>query len=299
MFNRLQQMRPPQFSGGGNKLVGPFAKILAGVGLIGAGFYSSLYTVDGGHRAVMFSRIGGVRSEVIQEGTHVRIPWFENPIIFDIRTKPKELRSPTGTKDLQMVDITLRVLFKPDPNRLPRILSALGENYAQRVLPSIVNETLKAVVAQYNAAALITQRDDVSRKIKRDLMERAKDFDLLIDDVSITHCTFGKEYMSAIEAKQVAQQDSERAKFVVKQALQDKRSTIIKAQGEAKSAELIGQAIQRNPGYVELRALDAARQIASTVSKSNNKVYLDSNSLLLNILETSKFQSRLHNNKSS
>ena len=53
----------------------------------------------------------------------------------------------------------------------------------------------------------------------------------------------------------MAQQEAERAKYLVKQALQDKRSTIIKAEGEARSAEMIGEAIKRNPGYIELRSV--------------------------------------------
>ena len=55
----------------------------------------------------------------------------------------------------------------------------------------------------------------VSRDIRTLLTARAKYFNLLLDDVSITNLTFSREYTGAVEAKQVAQQESERAKFIV------------------------------------------------------------------------------------
>lgn len=293
-----------QFGKMGGKLPAPsggsmgLAGVVTAAGLFGYSAYNSVFTVNGGERGVVFNRLpgalgGGVKKEIYQEGTHFCAPWFQRPYIFDTRIRPTTLRSPTGTKDLQMVDITLRVLYKPVKEALPQILSELGEDYDQRVLTSIANETLKSVVAQFNAIQLITQREQVSKLIMRNLTERAADFNIIIQDVSITHSTFGKEYRAAVEAKQVAQQSAERAKYLVKQAEQDKKSTIIQAQGEADSIQLIGTAMAKNPGYIQLRQLRAASAIAEVMSKSNNEMVLDSDSLLLNILNEGSSNERL------
>ena len=70
----------------------------------------------------------------------------------------------------------------------------------------------------------------VSREIRKILTQRATNFNIALDDVSITTLTFGKEFTAAIEAKQVAAQEAERAKFIVEKAEQDKRSAVIRAQ---------------------------------------------------------------------
>lgn len=101
--------------------------------------------------------------------------------------------------------------------------------------------------------------------------------------MSIISLTFGKEFTAAIEAKQIAAQEAERTKFVVEKAEQDKKSAVIRAQGKAKSAQLIGQAIANNPAFITLRKIEAAREIAHTISNARNKVYLNSNDLLLNL----------------
>merc|ERR1712137_1144403 len=182
---------------------------------------------DGGERVVMFDTLrGGILPDVKGEGTHFLIPVVQRPIVIDIRTKPREIPSVTGTKDLQMVNIKLRVLWRPVIEDLPTLYRELGTDFDERVLPSIGNEVLKSVVAQYNAEELLSKRGEVSDRIKQEMIKRARSFNLTLDDVAITHLTFGREFTKAIEAKQVACQEAERQQWVVKKAEQERQAVV-------------------------------------------------------------------------
>lgn len=184
-----------------------------------------------------------------------------------------------------MVNISLRVLSRPDEKELPAIYIQLGTEFDERVLPSIGNEVLKSVVAQYNAEELLSKRAEVSKQIGESLIARAKSFNLLLDDVSITHLTFGREYARAIEHKQVAQQEAETQAYVVMKAEQERQAAVIRAEGEAEAGLLISEAMSKaGNGFVEMRRLDAAREVATTLAKSKNVTYLPNGGKGSNVL---------------
>merc|ERR1712125_272595 len=204
------------------------------------------------------------------------------PKLYTIRVRPKLIQTTTGTKDLQTVTIHCRMLYKPDIEGLPVIHKTLGPDYDERVIPSVANEVMKATIAQYNAEQLLTLREQVSREIREAIVLRAKTFNILMDDVSITHLTYGKEFAKAIEEKQVAEQDAERQKFVVQKSEQERQATIIRSEGEAEAAKMISDALKEHgTGLIEVRRIDAAKEIADSLSKSPNVMYLPPNQQML------------------
>jgi prohibitin 1 len=107
------------------------------------------------------------------------------------------------------------------------------------------------------------------------LLKRASEFNILLEDVSITHLSFGQDFTAAVEQKVIAQQEAERAKFVVEKAEQEKMAGIIRAEGESTAASLLSTAYQKSgQAHLELRRIEAAKDIAATLGNSRNVTYL-------------------------
>lgn len=122
----------------------------------------------------------------------------------------------------------------------------------------------------------------VSKRLRAELHQRANDFSIMLDDVAITHLSFGAEFAKAIETKQVAYQEAERAKFLVQKAEQERKAAIVRAEGESEAARMISEATTAaGTGLIELRRIEASKEIASTLSKSKNVIYLPNNGNML------------------
>ncbi|EPY39456.1 prohibitin [Angomonas deanei] len=201
---------------------------------------------------------------------------------FNIRVRPRTLQTMTGTKDLQMVNIRLRVLFRPIADRLPQIYRTFGQDYDERILPSVSNEILKAVVAEYKAEELIQKRDVVSARIYQLMQEKVNQFGLMLEDLSLVDIQFGKDFMVAVEQKQVAQQEAERYRYIVMENEQKRQAAVIRAEGEAESARLISDAIQKSgQGLLKIRRIEAAVDISEKLSGMPNVTFVPGGSNML------------------
>ncbi|CAF1156187.1 unnamed protein product [Rotaria sordida] len=201
----------------------------------------------------------GVKLDVIEEGTHFMISWLHRPIIFDIH--------------LQTINIILRILYRPRAELLPKIFCKFGFKIC-------------CTKSQFDAIELITQRTLISQRISELLIERAAQFGLLLDDISTTHLSFRSEFTSAVELKQVAQQDVEKQRFLVEKTEQSRQANVIAVEDDARTADLIGKALdEADDDLIELRRIEAAEGIGNQLSKSRNSVYLPHvPQMLLNII---------------
>jgi len=235
-----------------------------------------LYDVDAGEAAVVFDKLqDGIQEEVYGEGMHFRIPFIQQPYIYNIRVQPRVFANRTQSMDLQTVDIETRILYRPMKDRLPQIYRQLGMNYDDRVLKSIAEEVIKSVVADYDAEQLITMREVVAERVTSAMRERAATFNIEFQDVSLIDIQFGRDFRESVEIKQVAAQEAEMQKFMVEEAEYVKEAKIIVAEGEAESAEMLNATIDAvGSGIIEKRKIEAAVEIAKIMSRSRNVAYL-------------------------
>ena len=106
------------------------------------------------------------------------------------------------------------------------IYRTIGEGYADTVLQPAIQESMKAITAQYTAEELITKRSAVGEEIGATLAEKVQEYGILIDKFNIINFDFSAEFNDAIEQKQVAEQNKLRAET-------EKEQKIIEAQADA------------------------------------------------------------------
>jgi prohibitin 1 len=87
--------------------------------------------------------------------------------------------------------------------------------------------------------------------------------------------TFGKEFTKAVEEKQIAQQEAERARFIVEKAEQERQANVIRAEGEAEAADTISKAVAKSgDGLIMIRRIETQKEIAQMMANNPNVTYL-------------------------
>jgi prohibitin 1 len=162
--------------------------LFLGVGLpatVAAGYYAweSIYRVKPGHRAVIFDRLTGVQSEVVGEGFHLKTPFIQLPIIFDVRCKEYRVESMAFLAGGEEVQVGVQVVYLPQIAELPTIFKNYGQDYAQRIVPTVVDEIVSTVSKQYTTASV---DQHVMEEQMKDLMsQRLGQFGFDLVDLSI------------------------------------------------------------------------------------------------------------------
>lgn len=230
---------------------GAYAWTARAIGLlmiIGGLLAAAVVIVPSGSRAVLL-RFGAAYGD-LAEGIHLITPGMDTTVLMETRTQKEESKATAASRDLQTVTTSLALNFHIDPSRIATIYRNVGTEYNSRIIDPAVQESLKTVTAKYTAEELIKSRAQVKSEVEQDITGRLKAYDIIVEPagLSITNFDFSPEFNHAIEAKQVAQQEAEKQKYVLQQAELQKQTDVTKAEGTAQAAKLNAESLKVQGG---------------------------------------------------
>lgn len=221
--------------------------------------FAPFTTVKAGNRAVV-TVFGDVRPGSLLPGFN-----FINPIAkvheINVQIQKADVKGDAASKDLQHVNTNLTINYHIDAGSVDRLYSEIGMSYEAKVLDGTAQDAFKAVTSQYTAEELISKREAVRQAIKSALANKVKQLSngtIDVDDVFITNFDFSKEFNSAIEAKQQADQLAQKATRDLQRIEVEAKQRIAQATAEAEAIRIQASAIQAQGGaaYVSLKATE-------------------------------------------
>lgn len=217
--------------------------IVALIAVIGL---NSFTIVQAGHTGVV-TTFGKVNEGVMQEGIHFKIPFIQKVVMIDNRIQKLEVQTEAFSKDLQSVDTTLAINYRVDTSKSYSIYKNIGANYEDVLVTPAVNEVLKAITATYTAEETVTNRALISDGLVEGLNDKLNSIGLYVTDVNIIDFDFSEAFITAIEEKQVAQQQLLKAetekKTAITNAEAEAEAAKVRAEGEASANDTIAKSL--------------------------------------------------------
>ncbi len=230
---------------------------------------SSFAVVPAGHTGVVVT-MGRVSDNVLQEGVHFKLPFVQEIVQIDNRIVKLEVSTEAFSKDLQTVTTVLAVNYRISKNMSYSIYKEVGADFEAVLVSPAVNEALKAVVARYTASDLVASRSDVSVQLDNNLNEKLNVRGIYIEDLNIIDWDFSPEYIAAVEAKQVAEQNliktrtEQEQQIVIAEAEAQKK--VIAAQADSDSAIIAANAEAERIRIEAKATAEGNRMIAESLS---------------------------------
>ena len=222
-------------------LVVIFSLLLVDIASPSYGFFAK---VGVGHVGVV-EHFGKVREQTLQPGFHIT-GYFEHVRCVDTRTQRHNYTMEAFSSDIQQVILQVAVNENVSPNSAYKLYTTVGMNYLENLLEPRLQENTKIVISKYTAESLISNRETLSSKILERMQSDMEQYGINVSTISIENIDFTDSYEAAIEAKQVATQEKQRAKTLQEQATMEAQQAAerdrIKAEAEANIKKINAEA---------------------------------------------------------
>lgn len=173
-------------------------------------------TVPTGNTGIV-TTFGRVENYTLDAGIHFMAPW-KKVITMDNRTQKTTLDLSCFSSDIQETTVTYTINYQINKENAMEIYRTIGTNYFDTIIQPKAYEALKGVFAKYNAENLIASRAVLSKEIEIILKEDLAQYNIEIVSTSIENIDFTDAFTTAVENKQVAEQNKLKAQTEQEQA---------------------------------------------------------------------------------
>ena len=206
---------------------------------------SSFVVIPAGHTGVALT-FGKVEDVVLQEGLHFKVPFVQKIVVVDNRIVKLDVNTEAFSKDLQTITTVVAVNYHVGKENSQTLYKNVGMGFEEVLITPAVNEVLKAVTAKYTAVELVSSRAEVSMLLDDGLNEKLNGYGIFINELNIINWDFSEEYINAVEAKQVAEQNLIKTRTEQEQALvianTEAQKRVIAAEAEANEIKVLAEA---------------------------------------------------------
>jgi len=253
-----------------NKRVVPIILIALAVIILATSLF---YEVPAGNIGVVL-RFSAV-DRVSYPGINIKLPLVERVVLMNVRTQKDEVQATAMSENLQVVTSLIAVNYHLDGTRAKEVYENVGADYANIIVAPAIQNTFKAVTAQFTAEELITKRDEVRLLAEEELTKQLEPYFIIVENFNIVNFDFSVEYQQAIEAKQVAQQQVETSKQKLAQAEIDAQTVIAQAKGQADAQKALNVTGALTPEYLQYLFLTKWNGILPQVMSSSSDMMID------------------------
>lgn len=215
---------------------------------------ASSYIIQPGTRGVKIT-LGKASDEFLPEGFGFRMPFITEIVPVSIQQHTVPLKADCFSSDLQQVTVEARVMYRVPEKSVVQIFRQYSGDPFDSLIAPRVQEALKEVTAALTADLIVKRRDE----IKKNALAAARlkiGAILTVEDIVIRNIELSKELEAAIEAKMVAEQEAERARFTQLQTQVEADTAVIRAEGEARAIRVRGEALKLNPAFLRLQIVE-------------------------------------------
>ena len=232
--------------------------------------FNSFVIINPGQAGVL-SILGKAQDGALLEGLHFRPPLVSAVDVYDVTVQKFEVPAESSTKDLQNLKASFAINFRLDPIQIVDIRRKQGtlQNIVAKIIAPQTQESFKIAAARRTVEEAITKRSELKEDFDIALSSRLDKYGIIVLDTSVVDLTFSPEFARAVEEKQIAEQRSQRAVYVAKEAEQQAQADVNRAKGKAEAQRLLAETLKAQGGELVLQkeAIEAWREGGAQMPK--------------------------------